>query len=406
MAKRAPIAAGKCQGGFGASLVTRIMGMSTTYRLLGGWLITLLAVNLAAAADGVPWQTNLDTGKRLAAQSGRLVLVHFWAPWCRPCMRMEGEVFLRPETARGLEANFVPVKLNVDDSQAIARLYGVSMLPADVILTPTGQLVAQLQSPPTASQYVNQLNQLAGGYKQMHRMPTLPAGAHPPVMSQTSVAQSSTSQTSTSQPQVVQGPAAQTQRPAPLATSSMQASAAAIPPSVSLGAPMVGPGANAMPPGSNPYASMGTSAQSAVGPPTSASAERVQLPPGSPPLGLDGYCPVNLLEHRAWKKGDTHWGAVHSGRTYLFGGPEEQKKFLASPNAYSPVIAGDDPVRALDEQQQVAGKREYGVYYQNRVYLFADPTSRDRFSQNPTRYAAEIVQATRKDGTARLGMPR
>ena len=175
-------------------------------------------------------------------------------------------------------------------------------------------------------------------------------------------------------------------------------------PQVSLGAPVAGPSSGAMQPSTaSPYGGPAAGTQGTFAPSASVAAEHIQLPPGSPPLGLEGYCPVNLLEHRAWKKGDTRWGAVHNSRTYLFAGPEQQKRFLASPNAYSPVLAGDDPVRALDEQQQVTGKREYGVYFQNRVYLFADPSSRDRFSQNPTRYAAEVVQAMRKDG---LGIPR
>jgi YHS domain-containing protein len=59
------------------------------------------------------------------------------------------------------------------------------------------------------------------------------------------------------------------------------------------------------------------------------------------------------------------------------------------------VISGNDPVLAMDGGQAVSGRREHGVFYENRIYLFADEASLQRFYQNPNRYAAEVVQAMR-----------
>jgi YHS domain-containing protein len=120
-----------------------------------------------------------------------------------------------------------------------------------------------------------------------------------------------------------------------------------------------------------------------------------QIPPGSPPVALDGFCPVTLVEKRAWSAGNVAFGAVHRGRTYLFVGPEQVQKFLANPDAYAPVLSGNDPVLALDNQVSVPGRREYGVFSGSRIYLFANEESRNRFQQNPNRYAAEAVQAMR-----------
>src|SRR5438105_15577339 len=103
-------------------------------------LVVLVLSGQAAAQDVIHWQPNIDTAQRLAAQSNRLILVHFWAPWCKPCMRLENEVFNKPEAAHGLEANFVCVKINVDESPGTTRLYGVSRLPTALMNTPTGRL--------------------------------------------------------------------------------------------------------------------------------------------------------------------------------------------------------------------------------------------------------------------------
>ena len=89
-------------------------------------------------------------------------------------------------------------------------------------------------------------------------------------------------------------------------------------------------------------------------------------------------------------------GIVHRGRTYLFLGPAERKKFLANPDLYSPVLSGTDPVLAMDNQMAVAGRREFGVFgADRRIYLFADESSLKRFEANPKRYAVEAEQVRR-----------
>ena len=122
-----------------------------------------------------------------------------------------------------------------------------------------------------------------------------------------------------------------------------------------------------------------------------------RLPPGCPPLGLDGYCPVTLIELRAWKAGDPRYGAIHRNRTYIFCGPAEQQRFLQNPDAYSPMMSGDDPVLALDQSRAVPGSRKHGVFFGNRVYLFSSEQTLADFQRNPNRYAPEITQARRPD---------
>ncbi len=96
----------------------------------------------------------------------------------------------------------------------------------------------------------------------------------------------------------------------------------------------------------------------------------------APPVGLDGFCPVTLAEQKKWVRGDVRYGVEHRGRTYLFCTPENQKKFFESPDGYSPVMCGMDPVLQLEARQTAPGRRELGVFYQNRVYLFATSESR------------------------------
>jgi YHS domain-containing protein len=113
------------------------------------------------------------------------------------------------------------------------------------------------------------------------------------------------------------------------------------------------------------------------------------------PFGLDGYCAVSLLERQQWVPGDSRWGVTHRGRTYLFAGAEEQRRFWADPDRYAPVVAGNDIVLAAEQGQTVSGMREHGVFFGSRVYLFSSEATLDKFARNPNLYANQALEALR-----------
>lgn len=374
------------------------------------WAITAVMVwgSQATAHDQMPWQPTLEAAQQIAARTNRLVLVHFWSTRCKPCMRLESEVFSKPEVARALEPNFVMVKLNVDESPGTAQLYGVSSIPTDVVTLPNGRLVWQVQSPPAANQYVAQMNQAAAGHRALVQGPQAPAvAAAPPAGVAPAGAPVAAGATAYGAP-----PAAPPAAPANDRYAEYFSQPAGAPPPAGPahypagGMPQAPPeesppltAASQQPPPASPVqpAAVGYGAQAAAYQPKAPPAP--QLPPGAPPLALDGYCPTTLVEREQWVMGDVRFGAIHRGRTYLFLGPNEVQKFLADPEKYAPVLSGNDPVMAMDNQQLVPGRREFGVYSDNRVYLFANEASRQRFEQNPRRYAAETLQAATQGQT-------
>ncbi len=50
---------------------------------------------------------------------------------------------------------------------------------------------------------------------------------------------------------------------------------------------------------------------------------------------------------------------------------------------------------ALERGQSVPGRREFGVFFGNRIYLFADKASLEKFWKNPNLYANQALQAMR-----------
>jgi YHS domain-containing protein/thioredoxin-related protein len=369
-------------------------------------LLTLLGVlvlhSAAIAQQTVHWETSIDSAKRIAAQSNRLVLVVFSAPWCMACRAMEAEVLAEPAVMAALDAHYVPTRLNADYYRGTAGQYGVSALPTTVILAPGGrqEVLDVIQGKIDARQFAARLNQVAANARQRT----------PAVYTQIT---SSTATGGNAAPGMADMPAS-----GPIPAASVPAVAAA-----PLQPPVV-----AREPGAATGAAVGAGGPPSAAPPTTPATAPVNPPlagpppvpavPGlasspppltmaslpqpaaptapplpNPPLGLEGYCPVQLVEKAKWIQGSERWGAVHRGQTYLFAGQEEQQHFLAAPDHYAPVNSGNDVVLALEQGRSVPGACDHGVTFSGRVYLFADQASLERFSKNPRYYADRATEA-------------
>jgi thioredoxin 1 len=87
-------------------------------------------------------------------ESGKPVLVDFWAPWCGPC-RMVGPIL--EEIASEQESKIKIVKLNVDENQQYASQLGVFNIPT-MILYKDGKPVDKIVGALPKSQLLDRLN--------------------------------------------------------------------------------------------------------------------------------------------------------------------------------------------------------------------------------------------------------
>jgi YHS domain-containing protein len=128
----------------------------------------------------------------------------------------------------------------------------------------------------------------------------------------------------------------------------------------------------------------------------------IQIPPGNPPLGLDGFCPIELTENKRWVVGDARWGLIHRDRTYLFAGPEQRNRFDAAPDRYAPVASGNDVVLMIEQGELTPGRREHGAWFEDRVYLFSSQETYLKFGAAPERYVSTLLQMSQQQNVARL----
>ena len=373
--------------------------------------ISLLARG-QAPAPGVNWRTNVDAAMVEAAQSNRLVLLHFTTRSCGPCKALDQTVFNQPQVGVALEQDYVPVRVDADIAKALVGRYQIERVPTEIIVTPDGNQVANPPIPNAPQPYMDQLKGLAQHFRQSSLQnsvgtnaayaglskTTIPAGAA--AMQETTTptpqAQGNPYLQTAANPQVhgqaqsVYGGAPQQTAPAQQAEAAMTSAAT----QQAAAAPPVG-SANASTAPQPPQAPA-TVAQQKVAvtqAPTVKKPEQADLPAGSPPLCFDGCCPVTLKTLGRWAYGNPQFGAVHRGRTYLFTGPQQREQFLAAPDSYSPVFAGKDPVLLLENQVSQDGLRKHGFRYGDEFYLFSSEETKAKFEASPQIYAAGVRQA-------------
>lgn len=356
------------------------------------------------AEDAVRWAPDLETAKRVAAAKNQLVLIHFYADNCPPCRRLEANVFSQATFAQEVEQNYIPIKINASEQPAIAKEFGVDRWPQDVVIAPSGQVVYRMISPQEQDRYTGilaqvsaKLNPSASPVAPSPGMVAQAANTTPVAPQQAAPSQAQGSRYSSFTSNPAPAPAAASQPQQQVAPQQPGSRFASMGPSPNEVTPTQAPNQsrfasnapqqNVAP--SQPPAQQFSQQQPAPAP----SAPAPQPEPQQPKFAMDGYCPVTLVEQMKWQKGDPRWGAQHQGQIYLFSSQNEQQKFLANPNQFSPVMSGIDPVAYLGNGKVVPGDRRYGLTYRGTLYLFSSEESLQTFWNDPQRYSSMVQQA-------------
>jgi protein disulfide-isomerase len=421
--------------------------------IVGGWLpgvdswgigSTQVAAAQLAGGKSIRWANSVEQAVAQASAENKLVLLHFGADYCGPCRSVEQFVFTEPQVAEAIHQQFVPVKIDIQKSPELAEKFEVTRIPQDVIITSEGLVAYRRTSPSRAGEY---RNMLAAGAR-MAAQTSVQSQQVVERMSGITQRQRDDAQRSpflgteaAKAGSLALGTPAQqglTRRDSLVTAATVQNSAAVAPATFSANestsaefpghqlAPAQFPQANfqtprGLPEINNPFVnnpgpmttahyveSTDRGAPLATQKVPTAVAEEVgvqqvsaTVAPELGPVGLEGYCPVTLLNNQRWSKGDAQFGCYHRGVLYLFADQASQERFLQSPDAHSPLLGGFDPVIMETEQRLQPGKRRFGVFCetmpgQNAIVLFATEENRDRFKQDSERYLQLIRDITAK----------
>jgi thiol-disulfide isomerase/thioredoxin/YHS domain-containing protein len=408
------------------------MHIGSMHRNAIACLSAIIILASTAVAQEIKWVPDLAAAKIEATKSGKPILLHFGASWCRPCQEVETFVFRNPAVIRKLNDSVVPVRIDIDQNPQLAAEFGVKTLPTDVVITTSEKVIQKRNSPSEASGYTQMLDDVARSKEALQKVGEA-------VLNEKQQLYDRLTKVNSQPADQMEFTAFEQQRPlAPAASApkfSSQSSSGVMPQAV-VSPPMtaearvnqpLAPAANTTPVApekiSNPFAlpnSSNSSSAAVSAPPigqmngsaisstagSSAAGSGVMLTSGSEPSpapALEGDCPVTLLKETKWVKGSEQYGAMHRGRLYLFASDAAQAEFLRDPDSYSPLLAGYDPVIFHEQGRLQDGKKAHGVFMtrlgKQQVVLFESEETRAKFRTNPAVYLESIrVAVERADG--------
>src|SRR4051794_18186910 len=95
----------------------------------------------AGAEPGlIMWRADYSRALDEAKTRNQLIWIQFTGPWCPNCNRMEQDSFPHPAIRAHAERSFVPLKLRADANEELALSFGVSGLPATVVVAPSREV--------------------------------------------------------------------------------------------------------------------------------------------------------------------------------------------------------------------------------------------------------------------------
>jgi YHS domain-containing protein/thiol-disulfide isomerase/thioredoxin len=242
----------------------------------------------AAGPARIVWRADLGAARAEGLARDRLVWVQFTGPWCPSCRRLEQETLTHPGVLALAGSDFIPVKLRSDEHADLAVSYGLTVLPATVILRPSGVVVSRVEGYLGPDSYLGFL-----------------------------------------------------------------------------------------------HSSLSRDGRRASG--------LVEAKPAAAGRGpeMEGYCPVTLVDDRRLRAGRRDFALEHEGRVYLFASVAARSRFQADPERYTPSQGSRCPVARVDRGERRAGSPRWGALYQGHLYLCAAESNRQQFLARPERYACD-----------------
>jgi len=113
--------------------------------------------------DTIDWVEDYEAGIKLAKQQNKPVLLAFYKLHTRFCSDMSQNTYNNPDVIEYVEANFIPILIDVDKQPEIAKRYHIDYYPTHYIKPPdSNELIGPHVGYDVPSVFIRKLKDLLG----------------------------------------------------------------------------------------------------------------------------------------------------------------------------------------------------------------------------------------------------
>ncbi len=105
--------------------------------------------------------------KTVSLAENKLIILDFWAIWCKPCLRMDRELWQSEEFEK-LSNKFVLLKVDVTSNRSLAMSYGVTKIPRVLILTANEDILLDEEGYKGSNYLLEKFNSFPDDYSKLN----------------------------------------------------------------------------------------------------------------------------------------------------------------------------------------------------------------------------------------------
>jgi thiol-disulfide isomerase/thioredoxin len=134
------------------------------------FLATALLCAVTSSLVAAPFSDlSFEAASKLAAQSGKIVLVDFYTTWCGPCKLLDKTTWTDPAVIKLLKEKTVALRIDAEKEADLSKRYKIAAYPSVLLIKPDGTEIDRLVGYKEPKAFIEDFNDALNGKDSVSR---------------------------------------------------------------------------------------------------------------------------------------------------------------------------------------------------------------------------------------------